>query len=271
MDMFEMLRRLGGGNFYHTYSGVTRALGDSGVGTTGGGDNNVLVQQTAQFLLKKFNMPSNIEPDSSVAFFLQKEMLSSSGLSFSTWEQAQTMHREIVDAFSLVLFRELEFVSARVSDKSSYNENLRSAIMCSELFYWRLLLDSALRDIEETATPKIKGVLNKMLTLVCLWQIERLFQYFAMAKVFDPSDFRMVQREARRLSLVLRNEAAALVDCFGIPDKLLRVPLANGDGSCYEAYLDAVRQNRLNQYPGGVWPHWKETVGKKVANNRRAN
>lgn len=52
------------------------------------------------------------------------------------------------------------------------------------------------------------------------------------------------------------------VDAFGIPDVLLRVPLANADGSSYDAYLDAVRGSRLNKQK--VWPHWKEMIGVKV-------
>ena len=58
MDNMETERRLMGGHAYHAYLGIGRYQADSAVGTTGGGDNNVLVKQTGMYLAKTKNRRS---------------------------------------------------------------------------------------------------------------------------------------------------------------------------------------------------------------------
>lgn len=51
-EALEACRRCMGGHGYSQYSTIPRLIADFGVMTTGGGDNIVLAQQTAAYLLK---------------------------------------------------------------------------------------------------------------------------------------------------------------------------------------------------------------------------
>ena len=55
--MFIFLKK--GGHGYHAYSSIPSLTNSFAVGTTGGGDNYVLTQQCASYLLKSFQQIVN--------------------------------------------------------------------------------------------------------------------------------------------------------------------------------------------------------------------
>lgn len=63
-EALESCRRSMGGHAYLALSGIPRLIGDFGVMTTGGGDNIVLAQQTARYLLKAFQKVQRIRTNS---------------------------------------------------------------------------------------------------------------------------------------------------------------------------------------------------------------
>eukprot|EP01119_Soliformovum_irregulare_P009285 TRINITY_DN2251_c1_g1_i2.p1 TRINITY_DN2251_c1_g1~~TRINITY_DN2251_c1_g1_i2.p1 ORF type:complete len:515 (+),score=161.51 TRINITY_DN2251_c1_g1_i2:85-1545(+) len=72
-DSLEACRRSMGGHAYSQYSGIPRLIGDFGVMTTGGGDNIVLAQQTARYLVKTFERimaGKSFDQESSVSYLL---------------------------------------------------------------------------------------------------------------------------------------------------------------------------------------------------------
>lgn len=60
-EILETCRRACGGHAYSAYNGIGQIIGDWGVMTTGGGDNVVLLQQTARILI--FRLTQKLESD----------------------------------------------------------------------------------------------------------------------------------------------------------------------------------------------------------------
>ena len=55
-EALESCRRCLGGHGFHSFSAIPSLIADFGVYTTGGGDNIVLAQQTARYLMKTFEV-----------------------------------------------------------------------------------------------------------------------------------------------------------------------------------------------------------------------
>lgn len=189
--------------------------------TAGGGDNNVLVQQTAAFLLKSYSMETKQKESSSVSFFNDRDKLLHVTLSFSTWQDVLVMLDQVIDAFSCLCIRQIEFVRSKITSKSSWNENLLDIIAIAEFYYWRVLLSASLKNIRASRadySSRLIDLLTHCLTLVALWRMDVFHKFFMAAKVFqEPQMLHVVQRESRLLAQLIRNDAAIMVDCFRVP------------------------------------------------------
>lgn len=260
MDMFEACRRAMGGHAFHTYSTVGRGLADSAVSTTGAGDNNVLVQQTAAFLLKQLQKPSGW----STSFLRERDRLSKLRLvKISSFQEALEKSDLILDLFKARALEGLDFAASELAKSlargepqhSAWNANLVHLIRAVQAYYWANVMDLGRASIREAQNAHVREAVHVLWTLVAVWRIEASYSDFALSLLDfrDVNEFRQMIRDG---SAQVRKFAVVLVDAFGISDALLRAPLANSDGSSYEAYLSAVKASRLNN-TSGAWPHWQ--------------
>lgn len=240
MSAMEQCRRLMGGHAFHAYLGIGRYLADSAVGTTGGGDNNVLVKQTGMYLVK------TKKRDSPLTAFLFETPSSAVVLSdFLNPEQ-------VMAALSQRCRNAVQAAKA-----SRHALALEAA---AEHWHYRNVFAAALA--ETTSRPSAQaGPLLEMWKLCALDRVITIFADLAADKVVAPHALAEVRRLHEQACLTVRENALALVDAFGVPDEIMRNPLISRDGQGYEHYVDAMRANRFNREK--VAPYWKAVVGPK--------
>ena len=77
-------------------------------------------------------------------------------------------------------------------------------------------------------TPQSR-LLDQVASLFALSTLERHRAWFLEAGYFDPPKSRAVRSEVNRLCREIRPHARVIVDAFGIPDSLVRAPIATGE------------------------------------------
>lgn len=245
MDAFETCRRLCGGHAFHQYFTVGRCIADSAVSTTGGGDNNVLVQQTGMFLVKL--KPEVAAKSSSTSFLFQaKPLLAPLGPASASLE-------DLLALFQLRARRSLE--EARSAGGKSIPLNIAAA----EHWHWALVFANSLEYIGSMASSKSVDPLVLMYRITALDRIINIFADCIVDGSVESSALSLFRKTHQDLALQLRQNALVLVEAFGLPDEILRNPLVSRDGKGYERYVQKMRENRLNKTK--VAPYWKELLG----------
>ncbi len=236
MDTMETARRLMGGHAFHQYMGVGRYLADSGVGTTGGGDNNVLVKQTGTYLIKL-----NQARSSKLSSFLFDDLQPGPLL-----QDVENME-QVLHVFSI---RARNAVTRAKKTKS-----VADMVSASENWFWRIVLSTC---IDYIATLPDPAPLIVMWKLVALTRLLAIFAECVIDQTVAATSLYDFRNLHERLSWTVRLNAYNLVKAFGIPEEVLRNPLISEKGG-YDAYLNTMRSNRFNKTK--VAPYWKELIG----------
>ena len=90
----------------------------------------------------------------------------------------------------------------------------------------RIVLESFHRELDELEDSPVSRLLDQVATLFALSVMEGDRAWYLEAGYFEPAKSRAVRREVNRICTELRPHARTLVDAFGIPDSLLRAPIA---------------------------------------------
>jgi hypothetical protein len=235
MDMMETARRLMGGHAFHQYMGVGRYLADSAVGTTGGGDNNVLVKQTGRYLIKLTRARS-----SKLSSFLFDELQPGAPLQ-NVENMEAVLHVFSVRARNAVL-------------RAKESKSVADMVSASESWFWRIVLSTCLDYIATLPDPT---------PLIVMWKVAavtRLLAVFAecvIDQTVSAASLYEFRKQHEQLSWTVRLNAFNLIKAFGIPEEVIRNPLVT-ENEGYEGYLSAMRNNRFNKTK--VAPYWKELI-----------
>jgi hypothetical protein len=239
---------------------VGRYLADSAVGTTGGGDNNVLVKQTGTYLVKITKAKA-----SKLTSFLFEELKIPGPL-------------ENVENAELVL-QIFSIRSRNAVNLAKESKSVLDLIAAAEHWHWRNVLAAGLDSCKVfffilfsiglcellryflislflQTFPNPKPLLS-MWRLVALTRLLTSFADFVLDGSVNASHLNSFRSQHERLSWAIRGNAYNLIEAFGVPDEIMRNPLVE-KGRGYEAYLNAMRNNRLNK--DKVSPYWKKLV-----------
>ena len=88
-----------------------------------------------------------------------------------------------------------------------------------------MVVERFIAGIDAQADPQLKAVLDGLCDLYALWRIETDRGWFLEQEYLAPAKSKAIRRMVDRLCGLLRPDAVALVDAFGIPDKLLAAPI----------------------------------------------
>ncbi len=69
-------------------------------------------------------------------------------------------------------------------------------------------------------------MLNKLCCLYALWRIDQNMGWYLTNKYLAPNKASAIQQEINKICGELRPHVASLVDCFGLPDHVVRAPIA---------------------------------------------
>ncbi|KAM5356940.1 hypothetical protein ACJ41O_003586 [Fusarium nematophilum] len=256
----EVCRRACGGHGYSAFSGIGSWYADYLPTVTWEGDNYMLTQQVARYLLKSGRaVLAGKAPDNSISRvfkeFIRRQDV---GAAFDVLDSDQ----ELVDAFAWrVAFLTFEALKHRDEDKQSWNSLL--------IDFWRLSTAYAQYQVVKNFYEALQEEKTRSsLEASTLEVLQKLFQLFALHHLTShASEFftsaattvRQIQlaRTKRTLALLeqIRPHSVRLVDAWSFPDWQLDSSLGRYDGKVYEdMFHRASEVNPLNDVVFDPYP-----------------
>lgn len=248
----EVCRRACGGHGYSSFSGIGSWYADYLPTTTWEGDNYMLTQQVARYLLKsarsvlKGNAPDN-DTTRILSFFLKRQDM---GAAFDIIGDDE----ELVAAFAWrTAFLTFEALKHRDEDKKSWNSLL--------VDFWRLStahsqyqivknFHEAVNDPETTRKldPETVEILRKLFRLFALHTLEQKASEFFTSAATTVRQIQLARtKTVMTLLEEIRPHAVRLVDAWKFPDWQLDSSLGRFDGKVYEdMFHRASEVNPLN-------------------------
>lgn len=239
MDSLQAGREVCGGQGYLSENQFGRLKADTDVFTTFEGANPVLLQLVAKGLLSNFQR----ELGHLGMWGMVRHLADLAGTRASEMNPMVTRRSEaehLVDREfhqAALTYREQRLLrsaarrlKARIDDGmdtfDAMNECQDHLISLALAHVDRLLLDSFHEALDDLRDDEASRVLERLAALFALDCMERHRAWYLEAGYFEPAKSRAVRREVNRLCDELRPHATALVNAFGIPDALLRAPIA---------------------------------------------
>ncbi|XP_035479352.2 peroxisomal acyl-coenzyme A oxidase 3 [Scophthalmus maximus] len=264
-----------GGHGYLAMNRLGDLRDDNDPNCTYEGDNNVLLQQTSNYLLSRLHAKRRdgvrIEsPFHSVDFLDDFHKILGTKFSATTMEECMDSAVPLAAYKWLVCFL-LEESQNRLQQQRASGKDEFEASNNSQVYYCRSLAityiehDCLQRFHEQTMDPdtpaSLRPVLRKLCALYGLWSLSNhmttLYQgnYLSGRK---PAEF--VQVAVLTLCSQLKDDAVALVDVLAPTDFILNSPIGNADGQLYKNLWSTVMQgSQVLERP--AW--WKEFCSDK--------
>ncbi|OCK85349.1 acyl-CoA oxidase [Lepidopterella palustris CBS 459.81] len=257
-DGIETCRRAMGGHGFGGGSGLVGINADYLSKPTVEGDNWMITQQVAAYLIKK--MTAAVEnPDAPPADALDELFqmyLRDSGrrLPQNVVHGSEVDDEAIVDVFQWraadLSYRAYQ---SRIIEKKSWNSLLIQLHKLSRAYSEQILITNfhaALTNPASTSTlsPTTHSVLRSCFRLYALFTMDNEARSFSSTNAVCTDSLDVLPDTILALMAEIRPHAVKLVDSWAIPDYLLDSALGRYDGKVYEKLFDmAHRQNPLNQ------------------------
>lgn len=254
-DCIQESREACGGHGYLKAARLGSLRSDHDANNTYEGDNNVLLQQTANYLVKKMKEKNEEgkairSPSGSIDFLDDMSAILASGC-VSQMEGIE----DVLHAYHFLVSWLLKKSSDRLDQKlKQHGNDLFIARSQSQVYYLRSLsiaffeCDATSRFhkfISNEVAPDLKPVLQRLCLLFGLWSLEKHLATLYEANFFDPSfaAATAVRDHVVDLCAALKDDAVALVDVFAPPDFILNSCLGCADGRVYEHIFDSLTHN----------------------------
>lgn len=257
-DGIETCRRAMGGHGFGGGSGMIPLNNDYLSKPTVEGDNWMITQQTASYLIKRMTQviskPNQItrEPvDAQLRSYMQSRNRSSN-LDILSSDEA------LVQAFQhrLSHLTHQTYIQ-RVEQKKPWTELMISLHNLSRAHSQQLLVSNFHAAVSnpapsnDTSSPPLTGptiqVLQTLFRLFALTTLDACASEFLLAGALTTAQLSQVQPRIQALLASVRPHAVRLVDAWSIPDYLLESSLGRYDGDVYnDLFRKAHRENPLN-------------------------
>ena len=250
MEAIQTCRECCGGAGYLTENRFGELRNDVDVFTTFEGDNTVLLQLVAKGLLTEFrDQFGELDPIETVGFVVGqvyeavversavREIVQrlTDDLVPGREEEHDLLDREY--QLGLVRWREEHMISSvarrlkRGIDSGEdafdvFNACQDHVIGAARAHVERELMEAFARAVEDCSDEAVKPVLDRVCSLFALATIESDRAWFQEHGRISSTRAKAVTRAVNTLCEEIRPDAVALVDGFGIPDALLRAPIA---------------------------------------------
>lgn len=264
----EVCRRACGGHGYSSFSGIGSWYADYLPTTTWEGDNYMLTQQVARYLLKSARAvlkgnPSENDTTRIFRFFLSRRDM---GAAFDVLGRDE----DIVAAFAWrTSFLTFEALKHRDEEKNSWNSLLVDFWRLSTAHSQYLIVKNfyeALRSysIAEELDPETIGIMHKLFRLHALHTLEREASEFFSSSAVTVRQIQLARTKAvMKLLEEIRPHAVRLVDSWNFPDWQLDSSLGRYDGKVYEdLFHRASELNPLNALTVDPYPESEVLVKK---------
>uniref|UniRef100_A0AAQ5X9Q9 Acyl-coenzyme A oxidase n=1 Tax=Amphiprion ocellaris TaxID=80972 RepID=A0AAQ5X9Q9_AMPOC len=261
-----------GGHGYLAMNRLGDLRDDNDPNCTYEGDNNVLLQQTSNYLLSWFHAKhikgSRIEsPLHTVDFLDDYQKILESRFTPTTMEQCMDSAVPVAAYKWLVCFL-LGESQKRLEQQRALGKGDFEAHNNSQVYYCRSLAiayieHDCLQKFHDLTTDQdtpagLRPVLSKLCALYGLWSLSNHMVTLYQGIGRKPAE--LVQMAILTLCSQLKDDAVALVDVIAPPDFILNSPIGNTDGQLYKNMWSTMMQgNKVLERPS--W--WKEFCSDK--------
>lgn len=263
----EVCRRACGGHGYSSYSGIGSYYADYLPTLTWEGDNYMLTQQVARYLLKSARaVLSGKSADNDTSRILRNYLdRREKGASFDVLEN----DADIVEAFAWrTAHLTFEALKHRDAEKRSWNSLLvdfwRLSTAHSQYLVVRNFFEAVSSpDLTQSIDSDTKTLLHALFRLYSLHTLEREAAEFFSSGAVTVRQITLTRTTAvMKLLDEIRPHAIRLVDAWAIPDWQLDSSLGRSDGKVYEdLFRRASQENPVNDLVFDPYP-WNAAVLK---------
>lgn len=270
VDGLEMCRRACGGHGYSSYSGIGTWYSDYLPTATWEGDNYMLTQQVARYMLKTARAVINgTAPDNETARIL-KHYLSrkNTGAAFDVLNS----DADIVSAFAWrTAFLTFEALRLRDKEKQSWNSLLvhfwRLSTAHSQYLVVRNFYDAVCADpkaLNAEVGETTSNVLRDLYRLYALTTLETHGAEFFTSGAVTTTQISLARTKGISALLdAVRPHAVNLVDAWSFSDYVLNSSLGRKDGAVYEDLFSRAWANPVNNLTFDPYPS-SSTLVKRV-------
>lgn len=260
-------REICAGHGFLAVSGLGDLRGCNDANLTYEGDNNVLIQQSSNWLLHLWSQRNNPEtwntPLGTVSFLSKWHLINGDQLK-------ETTPSDLVRAETLIQMYEWLLLYLM---KSTHNKLAKLSKIKNDEFYIKNNIQvyharplslvyaevNILKHFEKFASSQndqsIKDVLLKLVSLYGAWSIEKHLNILYEGRFISSSTVSSNLRDGIiQLCESLKPEAVALVDAFAIPDFILNSVLGYSDGKIYK-HLESAFYQAPGTFEKPSWIH----------------
>jgi acyl-CoA oxidase len=263
-DGIETCRRAMGGHGFGGGSGLVGINSDYLSKPTVEGDNWMITQQVAAYLIKKMTQavqnrdaPPKDPTDELFQYYLNNR-------THRTPQSVVYSHtfddKAIVDAFQWrAADLSYRVYQARVVEKKSWTKLMIQLHALSRAYSEQILVSTFYKSFSTTASAissPTSSVLKTCFRLYALYTLDQFASSFTLTNAVSSDSIYALQDAILELMTELRPHAVKLVDAWAIPDWFLDSALGRSDGKVYEELYDlAHRRNPLNRVTFN--PDWR--------------
>ncbi|KAF2142498.1 uncharacterized protein K452DRAFT_358264 [Aplosporella prunicola CBS 121167] len=257
----ESCRRACGGHGYSSFSGIGPFYADYLPTITWEGDNFLLTQMVARFLLKSARSVLKGEPPTNdttrnLQNFLEKSEM---GAAFDILGKDE----DIVAAFAWrAAYLTFEALKRRDEQKTPWNDLLVDFFRLSKAHSQYLVVQSFYTGLQEPSTqqeldPETLALMHKLFRLYALHTLESEASEFYSSSAVTVRQIQLARTNAvMKLLAEIRPHAVRLVDAWDFPDWQLDSSLGRYDGKVYEdLFYRASELNPLNAVTIDPYPN----------------
>ncbi|KAI9597306.1 peroxisomal acyl-coenzyme A oxidase 1-like protein [Syncephalis fuscata] len=251
----EDLRKCMGGHGYSMFSGIPDYYNTSLPSNTYEGENYLLTQQSAKYLLKQveFVHQGQLDALSSTTSFL-RQLVEPSLFLQQRWSvqsaQDLTNHELILCAYA---HRAARVVSelARAKHSGIAWEDLQVESLRASRAYCQYLVAHCVAAYLESdkfaaLSNATQTAIIRLMNLYHLYTIEQDMGDFVEDGFVSLNQANLIRNEVRVLLRAIRPDAVGLAESYGWPDFLLNSALGSSDGRAYERMVECLKREPLN-------------------------
>ncbi|CAG9324575.1 unnamed protein product [Blepharisma stoltei] len=252
-ETIQACREACGGLAYSVYSQFARIRNDQDIQVTWEGDNHVLLQQTARFILKQFQkyfkgiritVPtlSFMIPDS--------EKLKELKGSFSSLEDLENIDC-LVSMLEYKFNYLLHEAIARIKENAGKYSEISQTWNNSQIFYLQelpkayieiFMINTLIEDQEKLDNSETKEMIKWFIQLYALEKIRKDLEIY-MVRYLSYEQGKLIKDKIFELCDKIGNFAVDLIDAIAPPDFILSSILAMSDGQIYKHIISTIEKS----------------------------
>eukprot|EP00164_Ancoracysta_twista_P001768 GFYU01002321.1.p1 GENE.GFYU01002321.1~~GFYU01002321.1.p1 ORF type:complete len:688 (+),score=205.75 GFYU01002321.1:70-2064(+) len=255
-DSIELVRRLCGGHGYSDLSGLTILLRNYAANCTLEGTREVLVQQTARYLMKAFKSARTGGKLVGNVRYLER-LDSILSINCSARNADDLLNPEVqLEIFAARAARatanaaamlDHEMKANQVDYDEAWNANGTEWLRCSDAHCQYTVVLNFINAVKEVDNPRLQRILKTLCDLYVLSSIDKKMGEFRDGDFISSEQASWVTQQIRVLLKKLRPDAVALVDSWAFTDAFLDSSLGKYDGDVYRSLYERAQKDPLNQ------------------------